>query len=235
MSDTRPKWDMQDTIYRGRQATKLFEEHGADFSDRIKPGEREFLGTGVDELERCNSGQSEVLVEQKSKTQGRDQAIEALHNALSDIKNMVKAAAPDEPEKLKAFGVGEKVNKNSVSSVRAAANIIINGYNENSAWANGEAGIIEQDIQEIEALSNELKQADTVQEHAKLNRKVKTIDKNSLQRQLEDLVTKISAIGIKVYRKKNPSLVPLFEDLVPGIGGGAKGKEPPPPQGVAAE
>ena len=60
-----------------------------------------------------------------------------------------------------------------------------------------------------------LDNADDVQEISKFQRKASTMDKNTLQRRVEDLVTKISVIGIRVFRKKDPAVVPLFEGLIP--------------------
>ena len=127
---------------------------------------------------------------------------------------MVRAGS-DETNILQAFGVGEKVSDNTVSGAIAAGNIIINGYNEHKTWANTEAGILEEDIQEIQDLINSLSEADGTQEATKFTKKTKTVDKNVLQRTVEDLITKISATGIKTYRTKDPSIVKLFEDLIP--------------------
>lgn len=57
--------------------------------------------------------------------------------------------------------------------------------------------------------------ADDVQEKAKFERKAKTLDKNTLQREVENLVTKISAVGARVFRKKEPGVARLFEGLIP--------------------
>jgi hypothetical protein len=85
--------------------------------------------------------------------------------------------------------------------------------------------LLEEDIGEIVALRDGLSGANEKQEKKKFDRKSKTIDKNVLQRQTEDLITKISVIGVKVFHKKNPSIVPLFEDLIPG-GPGKPDKSP---------
>ena len=80
---------------------------------------------------------------------------------------------------------------------------------------NTEAGIVEEDMADIQAEVEALSTADTLQEKAKFVRKATTMDKNALQRRVEDLITKISAIGIRVFRRKDPAVVPLFEGLIP--------------------
>ena len=137
-----------------------------------------------------------------------------LHEAIMDTRRMVLAVTP-EGDVSTSFGVGEKVSEKSMPSLVAAANTVINGYNANTEWANTKAGIIEDDITEITELLALLDTADDVQEKAKFERKAKTLDKNTLQRSVEDLVTKISAVGIKVFRKQNPDVAKLFEGLIP--------------------
>jgi hypothetical protein len=44
------------------------------------------------------------------------------------------------------------------------------------------------------------------------------MDKNTLQRAVEDEITKISAMGILEFQRKDPSVSRLFADLIPGKG-----------------
>jgi hypothetical protein len=98
----------------------------------------------------------------------------------------------------------------------AAANLIIAGYNKYSEWARNNAKILEEDIIKIEALRNQLIDADKIQENVKLVRKLGTVDKNTLQSRLEQLITQASVVGVKVFRSSKPELVPLFQALIPG-------------------
>ena len=132
---------------------------------------------------------------------------------VMDIRDTVKGVS-DDTGILKSFGIGEKIQKN-VSSVTAAGNMVLQGYADHTEWANNEAGILDEDIEIINADVLALSTADTVQEGSKFQRKASTMDKNTLQRRVEDLVTKISVIGIRVFRKKDPAVVALFEGLIP--------------------
>ncbi len=40
-------------------------------------------------------------------------------------------------------------------------------------------------------------------------------EEKEIWERVEYLVTKISVIGIRVFRKKDPAVVPLFEGLIP--------------------
>jgi hypothetical protein len=130
-----------------------------------------------------------------------------------DIRNIVKGVS-NNAGILKAFGIGENIHKN-VSSVTAAGNMILNGYTDHTEWANTEAGILDEDIEVINADVLALSTADNVQEGSKFQRKAGTMDKNTLQRRVEDLVIKISVTGVRVFRKKDPAVVALFEGLIP--------------------
>jgi hypothetical protein len=213
-----PKWTIEQAIDRMRQAKGLIKGDD-DILKRLTPPEAELMESGSAQLESHQSGQGEKLVSQKAKTQDQNESSTDLKTRVIDIRKSVQAAT-DDPGMRKRFGVGEKINSKTVGSVREAANIIINGYNADQEWAQSAAGILDEDIQEIQDLTESLKQVDKTQETAKLTRKVATVEKNVLQRQIEDLVTKISVIGARVCRIKDPAKVALFEGLIPSSGGG---------------
>ncbi len=208
-----PKWEIGKAIYAANQAYALGSKYKPDIEGRLKPGELEELGNGVSELERKRAGQSETLTSQKSKTQDQNITVDTLHQDVMDIRNSVKAVS-DNAGILKAFGIGENIHK-SVSNLTAAGNMILSGYEEHKEWANNEAGILDEDMEIIQADVLALSNADDVQENSKFQRKASTMDKNTLQRRVEDLIAKISVTGIRVFRRKDPSVVPLFEGLIP--------------------
>lgn len=179
----------------------------------MKPGEIEELDTGIDELERKRSGQNENLTSQKSKTEDQNITVDTLHEDVMDIRNTVKAVT-NNAAFLKAFGIGEKADK-YVSSATAAGNMILEGYEEHKEWANTEAGILDADIEIIQTDIDALAAADGEQEKSKFTRKARTMDKTTLQRRMEDLITKISVTGVRVFRRKDPAVAALFKGLIP--------------------
>ena len=214
MSDLKsPKWEIGQTIYAGNQAFALANKYKSDIEGRLKPGEIEELGNKVSELERKRAGQLETLTSQKSRTQDQNTTVDTLHLDVIDIRNTVKGVS-NNAGILKAFGVGEKIYK-SVSTITAAGNMVLKGYEEHTEWANTEAGIVDEDMEIIQKGILAISKADNVQETSKFQRKASTMDKNTLQRSVEDLVTKISVTGIRVFRRKDPAVVALFEGLIP--------------------
>ena len=208
-----PKWEIGQVTYAGNQTYALANKYQSDIEGRLKPREIEELGNRVSELERKRAGQSETLTSQKSRTQDQNITVDTLHRDVMDIRDTVKAVS-DDAGILKSFGIGEKIYKN-VSNITAAGNMVLQGYADHKDWANNEAGILDEDMEIIQADILALSTADNVQEVSKFQRKASTMDKNTLQRSVEDLITKISAIGIRVFRRKDPAVVPLFEGLIP--------------------
>ena len=208
------KWDIEATIYAGTHAEELAKKYEVYLQQRLKRDELLGLKTNIKELMERRSGQKEVLVDQKAKTGTQDKMIKDLHNSVMEIRAMVKAVTTDKGIR-KAFGVGENTRANSVNQVKAEANIIFEAYKTYTDWANSEAGIINADIEELTDLLNTLTEADDKQEQSKINRKLATMDKDVLQRTVEDTVTKISVIGVHVFARKEPAVAALFADLIP--------------------
>ncbi len=218
MGKINPKWTIEEVSVKGHQACGLFYQYQSDLQARIKAEEVEELETGLRKLEWSRAGQIGNLQGQKSATKSKDAITEELHYEVMDLREMIKATPGVKQEILKAFGVGTLTDKKGQPKTIAAANMIIAGYNKYGDWARNSARIYEEDIEKVESLRDQLIDADKSQENVKLIRKLGTVDKNTLQLRLEQLVTQISAVGVKVFRSKNPELIPLFKALIPGSG-----------------
>lgn len=212
-NDRKPKWEIGATISAGYKAHTLAIRYSTDLEPRLQPGELEQFKANNTELEARRSGQTEHLVGQKSKTISQDDIATELHDNVVSIRNIVKSNCTVTSDILKAFGVGEIINS-SINSVVAGGNIIVSAYKENTAWSNS-AGIIETDIAEISHLVARLTKAEELQGNAMFIRKSKTMDKNILQRAVEDEISKISALGQHVFLNKDAAVAKLFEDLIP--------------------
>jgi hypothetical protein len=214
-NDRKPKWEIGATISAGYKAHTLAIRYSTDLEPRLQPDELEQFKANNTELEARRSGQTEHLVGQKSKTLSQGDIIIVLRNTVVSIRNIVKNNCTVTSDILKAFGVGEKINS-TINSVVAGGNIVVSAYKENTAWSNS-AGIIETDIAEISHLVSRLNRAEELQSNAMFTRKSKTMDKNILQRAVEDEVSKISALGQHVFLNKDAAVAKLFEDLIPSI------------------
>ena len=212
-TDKKPKWELGATIQKGKQATNLADKYETELQPRLQADELPQFKANVNELESRQAGQSENLVTQKSKTLGQDELLDSLHGTVISIRNIVKSASPL-PEVSKAYGVGERIYK-TVSSMMSASNMILVAYQEYTAWSH-QAGIIEADMTEITGLQEQLETADNIQETSKFTRKSATLDKNMLQRAVEDEITKLAALGMHVFGKTDPAAAQLFADLIPG-------------------
>lgn len=218
MSNPKTKWDIEDVFEKGHQAYGLYNQYQSDLQARIKAEEVAELENGLRELESSRAGQKGNLQGLKSATKSKDAIAEELHIEVMDIREMVKAVTGVKQEILKAFGVGTKAHFKSQPMTISAANLIIAGYNKYGEWSRDNARILEEDVVKIETLRDQLIDNDKSQENVKLVRKLGTLSKNALQSRLEELVTMISVVGVKVFRSQKPELVPLFQALIPGSG-----------------
>jgi hypothetical protein len=212
-NEKKTKWEIGATITAGNNAYSLAKSYSTDIETRLQPDEMAQLKSNTIELEVRRSGQAEILTLQKSKTLSQDEIASKLHDAIVGLRNIVKYNNTVTPDILKAFGVGEKLVK-PINSVMAGANTLISAYNEYPEWSKS-AGIIESDITEISDLLIRLTKAEEVQNNAMFTRKSKTMDKNVLQRAVEDEVSKISVLGQYIFRIKDAAVAKLFEDLIP--------------------
>ncbi len=208
----KPKWDIGIAINKGTQSVALVEKYKEEIEARLQPDELEQHISNIAELGNRRAAQKENMVQQKSSTLGQDEAIIKLRDVVMDIRRIVKSCTPT-GEILKAFGVGERVYK-TVSSTMAAANIVISACNNHAVWSKS-AGILEADITLLSQLIASMTEADQSQETSKFERKSKTMNKNALHRSVEDEVSKISAIGVFVFRFKNPAIADIFAGLIP--------------------
>jgi hypothetical protein len=213
ISEKRPKWDSSVAVIKGKQSNELVSKYQNEIQGRFQPDDLPQHKANVVELETRLSGQKENLVDQKSKTLGQNEAMNILHSQVIGIRGIVKSCNPA-AEIAKSFGVGEKIN-DSKTSVISSAKIVMAGYSKNQEWCNTTAGILEDDIVEMNDLVNSINGKDDTQETSKFVRKSRTMDKNTLQRTIEDMVTRISAIGIHVFRLSNPEVANLFAGLIP--------------------
>jgi hypothetical protein len=229
-TEKKPKWDIGETITAGKNTYNLLLMHRTELEPRLQPDELATFLSNTNELEARRSGQTETLVDQKSKTLSQGEAIIRLRTTGVGVRSIVKSSSSATPDILKAFGVGERIN-DTVTSVVAVGNIIITAYKTHTAWCNS-VGILESDIVEISELVARLTKAGDVQENAMFTRKSKTMSKNVLQRAVEDEVSKISALGQHVFRHKDAAIAKMFEDLIPTT---SRAKSELPPESKATQ
>lgn len=207
-----PKWEIGAAILKGKNAGALMKDYGDILLERLQEGEMEQLEANVAELEKRRSGQPEAVVELKSKTAGQDTAIDKLSKHVSGIRKIVKAGGPKRSIK-ESYGIGVPIGR-TVFAVNASANMVKTAYETHSEWSL-KAGILPSDIEALTELQEQLGTADSIQEESKYTRKAKTMNKNTLQRDVEDEVSKISSLGVLAYIDQ-PAIMALFESLIPG-------------------
>lgn len=208
----RQKWDAGVAVTQGKKSVNLLQTHQSELSARISEDEKAQHEANIVSLEKRISGQEVKLSGQKSNTAGQNTIIKLLNGRVSSIRNIVKDANGS-TEILKAFGVGNRITL-TVLGISSAADTIITAYNQFRDWSN-KAGIIDSDMEELTTITNSLFDSDSKQAETIYIRKAATMDKNTLQRCVEDMVTKISNLGYHEFELKNPAVAKLFSDLIP--------------------
>lgn len=219
------KWDGGVVVIKGKQSVSLFKAHQTELKPRMADEEFSQHEANVSEFEKRLSGQSTNLATQKSSTSAQDQVVKTIGMRVVSIRRTIKASNPTDEIK-KAYGIGNKLLA-TVGGASAVVAVTSAAYNKFKVWSNS-AGILEKDITELNALETSLFSADDNQEDNKYQRKAATMSKNTLQRNIEDKVTKISSLGIQEFELTDPALAKLFAGLIPSTT--PKKKEPAAPK-----
>ncbi|MCK9206693.1 MAG: hypothetical protein M0P66_06230 [Salinivirgaceae bacterium] len=209
----KPKWDLEEAIAAGEKALALSDKYSDQLGGRISKTELETFSNNVTNLKKFPIEGTQQLVEQKSKTAGKESSLARLKKLVGSIRKLVKNHPTVTPEISKAYGVGAHLG-NSTSHQLAAGKLIIEAYGKYNEWST-RVGIIAADITTIEAFIAEFDTKAKEQTDAKKTKKDTTFEKNNLQRMVEDEVTRFSALGVIVFGAADPIVAKLFEDLIP--------------------
>lgn len=218
----KQKWGSGVSVSKGKQASILFETYQTELKPRFPDEERAQFEANLAEFEKRLPGQQTNLAGQKSSTSAQDEVIKKVNKRVVSIRGIVMASNPG-AEIKNAYAVGSKLQL-TVSSASSSAQVTIAGYNLFKVWSN-KAGILQKDIDELTTLEASLFTADDSQEKTIYTRKAATMDKNTLHREVEDGITKISALGFHEFELANPSVAKLFADLIPSAPAKAKKKD----------
>jgi hypothetical protein len=209
----KTKWDLSEAIAAGEKALVLSVKYSDLLGGRITQAGTDTLRTDVENLKKFPVDGTQKLVEQKAKTAGKDSSLSDLNLLVGSIRTLVKKSPTATPEMKKAFGVGARLS-NSSSHQLAAGKLVVEAYNNFTGWSTT-VGILEADITAIKAYIAEFEDKANKQTEAVKAKMDATFSKNSLQRQVEDEVSRISALGVIAFGKKDPAAAQLFEDLIP--------------------
>lgn len=213
MSDSKqPKWDSGATLSKGKQSLNLFKTYETELKPRIPEAEITQHTANVAEFEKRRSGQEPILANQKSYTSAQNDAVSKVNMRVSSLRKVVNGA--NAPAEIKiAYGVGGK-NRPTVIMASSAAQTVLSAYKLYKDWSNRN-GILDKDIAELTTLEAALFTSDDKQIKSIFERKAATMDKNTLQRSVEDMVTRISGLGVHEFELTNPPVAKLFADLIP--------------------
>ena len=118
---------------------------------------------------------------------------------VSLVRGAIKSAYGSNSALQKAFGVGETVQRNKVSSVTAAADKVLKAAVKFPDKTRA-AGLIQADFEELQLLATSLSKADSDQEASKMSAKQATAARDKAQLRLEAAVEAIGWAGQLHFR-----------------------------------
>jgi hypothetical protein len=220
-----PKWESAEDYRVGLQCYELAMKYRKRLDPRLPAGLLEGLKEDLDRLGSIGEEAPKTVARVKGFTGSQEEALKHSFVWCLAIRDALKRGKASEAVK-KAAGVGGLFPKKRVSVAIAAVNAIVETYDRYpDVFRN--CGVFPEDITEGKNLLNILQGADATQEAEKVKKKETTTLRNALRIRIEKGVDRIiGAAGMEFI--KEPDILKLFIDLIPGKGKKKEKKEESP-------
>lgn len=189
----RPSRDDNRVRERGVEALAIAREDQARLEARLPAAMIDGLASDLEAFGELVPGALARRAQTRGATAGQNTAAASAARLTAAIRSSVAAAGFDAGAR-KAWGVGQKVHKRIVKSVRAAGEVIL----ARAAAAPGEArdaGVLPRDLEALAGALTALSGADAVQEDRKVGAKGATAARNAAGRRIEKATRRIAAAG----------------------------------------
>jgi hypothetical protein len=220
----KPNKDFKDITQAGEKAHKLVSKHRAVIEPRLEAGLIDGLRADLDGLGGQVAGTTAAQSNSQAATATQNTKLSDAHDVLSGIRHAVQKSNA-KADVRRAYGLGAKLNASVVSSVQANGKVVIDRARLNPTEARG-LGILDADINTLEALLLALKEADANQEKTRAAAPLTTGDRNAAGNRIIEAVRSISAKGVLEFAR-DPKLRAQFGALDDGP---AVKKAPPTPK-----
>lgn len=197
----------------GEQAAELLKKDQTKLQPRLEAGVIEGLLEDVRLLSNTMSSAITARVQKKAATQAQNDTAVELAALVMALRSAVKITGQSAVLR-KALGVGRTVSTNSVKSVLAAANMVIEAY-ANHADEMRASGVLPVDVETVMGLSNALANADQAQEMKKVASKLSTSERAAVQKRVEGALMKIIAAAGLEFARTDPERVAQYAALIP--------------------
>jgi hypothetical protein len=192
--------DKTSILKSATDALELVVKYRSSIESRLKPGEIEMFEDAVHEF----SGKKEPY--KRVRTRTREETADELYGCLRTILNLVKNNNPS-GEIMKAYSI-QDVTPDHIQEIIEAGRKIIRAFSTYKDWSMNEAGILMEDMDEINDMILELSGK------AEPSGNIRLRDEELSAGVIKE-IRRISALGVHVYKKKDPAVAAIFEKLIP--------------------
>jgi hypothetical protein len=194
------------------QILSLVKENLPALEKRLAPGLVEGMTESLKVLTRTESETITLTTNKKAATELQRQVVKRCSKKTSKFKKAVRRHVKA-PEIRKDFGIGEKSRSNSVVSVTAAAETVIKAGRAYPEAAR-QAGILPEDLTQLEAEVLLVRGADATQGAKKATVKNVVAERNAAHQFLEEGLLKLEAIAEIVFEDQ-PEILARVRSAMP--------------------
>jgi len=177
----------------GLKALNLANTHAAELGPRLPQGLVEALTSDIESLGEVVPGAKQARSEAVAATSGQNAALTDGYTRAREVRAAIRRVkAPADVKR--AYGVGRKMRKDSVSDVKAAMGQILDRAKGNPAEAES-LGIVTKDLEGLKLSLEAITDADTKQEQVRASAPLTTQARNRIGNRILAAVARIEGAG----------------------------------------
>ncbi len=230
---THPRRDFTGITQVGLKAFALASAKKAELEARLPAGTLAGLEEDLGALDVAVPGAISARAGAKSATVAQTAALERAHARVQAVRTAVRNAhAPKEVQH--AYGVGSALTARSLPRIIAAVTKIL----DRTAAKPGEAaglGILQADIDALQATKDEVAQANTTQEKLRASAPLGTKERNRIANRILRATKRIKGAAAIAFAGSPTELAPFNELTLGPRKSSGKAKAPPASNGGAAK
>jgi hypothetical protein len=199
-----------------RKGTELFNlstQRRVDLEKRLAPGVIDGLGNDLSIAVGKQNAAARSNSSKIAATSTQDGSLKHGNKLVSDARKTLRVHFGAKPEILDRFGFNQKIKAHSVSSTCGVLDTTLHACKTEPEIAR-QAGILPEDVAEMETVLAELTAANSAQESKKLDVKVATSEKRAAHLRIQEAMKKIYAVAQLTYRG-DPETLKLFTNCMP--------------------
>ncbi|HCF61843.1 MAG TPA: hypothetical protein DFS52_28085 [Myxococcales bacterium] len=215
----------------GNELVPLTELHRMKLEPRCEAGLIDGFKADVARLDQKAVIIATIRESKKASTLNQNDALGRTADILSLLRGSITDHFPSDKTLHTEFGIGLKIRRDSVPSLKAASAKFLEGAQRHADKARA-AGILPEDIEELASTSSAAAGADVAQEASRASSRETTAERNLIHRRVEVAITKIRAVA-KIAFRNEPEIRDAFERAIPATRASLRSKKKKSSEGAA--